>query len=179
MNCPIERLKRVESYSLNTATGERGAAAVEWRTEPCGAPLFGDDAKAGICRSCASGWAVEGNGPTETGRAQIGALCDPAGLRTAGGHPIVASVPDYARPIWEGEGNARRVANKDHGLPLWSGKGEPPAIGAHIEIAGPRDLTATVLGYFVDAGWLMVWAERHSDRKQGDLAGAEIRQGDA
>lgn len=59
--------------------------------------------------------------------------------------------------------------------PLWSGKGDVPAVGAYVDIAGPKNQVATVLGYVVDDYWLMLWCERHGDGFRGDLAGTEIR----
>lgn len=86
------------------------------------------------------------------------------------GKPITTVAPNYARPIWR-EG---LLTNK-HEAPLWSGKGELPAVGAYVDISGPKNEVATVLGYFIDDGWLMLWCERHSDGRRGDLAGTEIR----
>ncbi len=39
---------------------------VEWVTRECGTPLFGDEErKAGVCRSCASGWTHPENYPVD------------------------------------------------------------------------------------------------------------------
>jgi len=82
-------------------------------------------------------------------------------------------IPEYAFPLY-GEDNKVMPLNKDCGLPLWSGKGAPPAIGSTIALAGPKDMTATVEGYEVKAGWLMIIGVR-CDGKRGDLAGIEMR----
>lgn len=88
---------------------------------------------------------------------------------------VLIDLPQWQRPLWEGEGNARRVSNKREGVALWSGKGDPPAVGDVVEIAGPRDERMTVSHYEIEAGWLMIWGRRHSDGFRGNLAGAEIR----
>ena len=92
-------------------------------------------------------------------------------MKTTTGKPVLHHVPPYDKPQW-GDG---RLLNKSD-LPFWGGKGEPPAVGAYVDIVGPKNEIATVLGYFVDDKWLMIWAERHSDGKVGDLAGTEIAQ---
>ena len=92
--------------------------------------------------------------------------------KTVMGKPIAWA---YAQWGEDEHGRKHILVNRDCGLPLWSGKGEPPEIGAYVDIAGPRTEIATVLGYYLDDCWLMLWAERHSDGKRGDLAGAEIR----
>ena len=77
-------------------------------------------------------------------------------------------IPTYARPIWK-DG---KVLNKG-ALPLWSGKGEVPAVGETVEIQGRQKMTATVTGYSIEGGWLMLLAIR-SDGRRGNLAGTEI-----
>ena len=74
---------------------------------------------------------------------------------------------------WAKRARAVKASNGD--APLWSGKGAPPAVGAYIDIAGRGAEVATVLGYVIEGDWLMLWCERHSDGKRGDLAGTEIR----
>lgn len=91
--------------------------------------------------------------------------------RTTNGHPILTETPAWAHAKWEGN----KLLN-EHEAPLWSGKSDVPAVGAYVDIAGPKNEVATVLGYYVaDGTWLMLWCERHSDGKRGDLAGTEIR----
>lgn len=87
----------------------------------------------------------------------------PAGFTT--------TAPQHVRAEWSDDG--RTLLNKGTDKALWSGKGDVPAVGAYVDIKGD---VATVLGYFVDCGWLMLWCERHSDGKHGDLAGIEIAQ---
>ncbi len=57
--CPVQRHKRIETASVNFVTGERKVLCVEWRTEPCGVPLFGKERERGICDCCAAGWETE------------------------------------------------------------------------------------------------------------------------
>jgi len=93
-------------------------------------------------------------------------------MQTTTGRPVLTELPTFAFAEWSG----RELLNRES-APLWGGKAPPPAVGAYIDIAGPRAEVATVLGYFIDGDWLMLWCERHSDGKRGDLAGPEIRNG--
>lgn len=71
-NCIIERRKAVTHYTLNMYTGEKKNRVETVEIEPCGTPLFADwERKSGICNSCRSSWAAEGNMPTARGRDQI------------------------------------------------------------------------------------------------------------
>lgn len=51
--CPVIVTKNVTHSSLNIMTGEHGPEVHKVVTEPCGAPLFGNDREVGKCRSCA------------------------------------------------------------------------------------------------------------------------------
>lgn len=63
-DCTTVRRKLVKHGAVNLATGTYEARGATWETEPCGAPLFSDtDRKAGVCRSCASGWTHPDNFP--------------------------------------------------------------------------------------------------------------------
>lgn len=62
-SCPTMRRKLVTFGLLDPNTGAIVEDRKEWVTEPCGAPLFGKDREAGICRSCARGWRHEHNFP--------------------------------------------------------------------------------------------------------------------
>lgn len=65
-SCTKMRRMLISSGALNAATGETKITASEWVTRECGVPLFGDkERKAGICRSCASGWTHPENYPVE------------------------------------------------------------------------------------------------------------------
>lgn len=75
MNCPVMRRKRVRHGTISMVpvgagdhVGDGGFQETghEWRTEPCGVPLFGREREAGICRGCASGWEVPENYPVTT-----------------------------------------------------------------------------------------------------------------
>jgi hypothetical protein len=61
------RTMLVRHQTMNLATGAiitvtEGKS--EWRTEPCGVPLFGDEAKRlGVCASCREGWTDPENRP--------------------------------------------------------------------------------------------------------------------
>lgn len=82
---------------------------------------------------------------------------------------FTTELPAWAFAQWEGG----KVANRGC-IALWSGKGLPPSVGDVVAIAGKNKYTATVAGYYVDSGWLMLWAVR-SDGAEGNLAGAELR----
>lgn len=59
--CVVMRVKEVRHFRLGDPEGTP-PFKTETVTEPCGAPLFGDDFTAtGICRSCARGWEVPTN----------------------------------------------------------------------------------------------------------------------
>ncbi len=66
--CPVMRHKRREHYQLNIATGATGEPRIEEVTEPCGSPLFGKDAEAGVCGPCARGWSHPNNQPVTQGQ---------------------------------------------------------------------------------------------------------------
>jgi hypothetical protein len=60
--CTTLRHKRITHSTMNILTGAITSGRVEERVEPCGVPLFSDKERAsGTCRSCASGWEVDGN----------------------------------------------------------------------------------------------------------------------
>lgn len=65
--CPIEREKTVSTTTLSSSD----VISRHQEVAVCGAPLFGDRS---LCDSCSSGWEVEGNKPTDAGRAQIAAF---------------------------------------------------------------------------------------------------------
>jgi hypothetical protein len=74
MLCQVERRVTVTHGSLNIATGAITTGTTETVVRECGTPIFGDTGrKAGVCRSCRTGWEAEGNRPTERGREQIAA----------------------------------------------------------------------------------------------------------
>lgn len=66
-DCPIERRVLVKSGTLNMATGAMTYTSEAEQVRPCGTPLFGEDAKRGICSGCAKLWSAEGNRPTVAG----------------------------------------------------------------------------------------------------------------
>jgi hypothetical protein len=69
-SCTVIRRKLVRTGTLNMITGEHQTTGEEWRTEPCGTPLFTDDERrSDICRSCASGWTHPDNYPVPTATA--------------------------------------------------------------------------------------------------------------
>lgn len=94
---------------------------------------------------------------------------------TAQRHPDRAPSSDL--PAWrlaEWDGNKLLNASPDYAL--WSGRFDPPAIGAVVVTAGVRAHRATVTGYKVDEGWLMLVGYRTDEPAHvGDLAGIEIR----
>lgn len=56
-NCSVARTWLVTHGTLDLATGQTTEGEKEWRTGPCGSPLFGDtERKTGVCRACARGW---------------------------------------------------------------------------------------------------------------------------
>lgn len=64
ISCQQLRRFKVTHGSLNMATGQYKAGTEEWKTDKCGAPLFGDAARErGICNSCHSGWTHPDNYP--------------------------------------------------------------------------------------------------------------------
>jgi hypothetical protein len=72
--CGVERVKRITHGRFSDDPEVVGLIVdrEEVRTEPCGTPLFTDaETNRGICRSCFSGWEVEGNRPTDRGYAMI------------------------------------------------------------------------------------------------------------
>lgn len=70
-SCQQLRRFKVTYGSLNMATGEIAAHGDEWKTDKCGVPLFGDDArKRGTCKSCHSGWTHPDNYPVKEGATQ-------------------------------------------------------------------------------------------------------------
>lgn len=62
-SCTVMRRKLVKHESLNMATGESTKTHEEWVTEPCSIPLFGDEEKTGVCKSCSKGWTHPENYP--------------------------------------------------------------------------------------------------------------------
>lgn len=87
---------------------------------------------------------------------------------------MVPAVDGEHIDIWAKRARATKASNGD--APLWSGKGAPPAVGTYVDIKGKGAEVATVLGYVVEGDWLMLWCERHSDGRRGDLAGTELRE---
>lgn len=68
-DCRVQRMKLITSYKVILGTGEEvpNSRSQEWKSEPCGTPLFSDATKAtGVCRSCAKGWKVDSNYPLDT-----------------------------------------------------------------------------------------------------------------
>ena len=71
-SCSVIRRKLVRMGTFDMIEGNelslaRGATE-EWRTEPCGTPLFGaTERETGVCRSCASGWTHPHNYRVEEG----------------------------------------------------------------------------------------------------------------
>jgi len=61
MDCTIKRTFTSTSGSLNLTTGKLTLGYAKTVTAACGAPLFGDDMKHGVCRACRQGWEVSGN----------------------------------------------------------------------------------------------------------------------
>lgn len=61
-SCVEMRVVRITHCKLNIRTGQLTDGHSETVTKPCDAPLFSDaERHSGLCRSCASGWSVEGN----------------------------------------------------------------------------------------------------------------------
>lgn len=54
------RCKVKTTNTLNLSTGEMTFVKSETVNEPCGVPLFSTD-NTEVCKSCLSGWEVEGN----------------------------------------------------------------------------------------------------------------------
>lgn len=55
------------SGTLNMLTGVTSEMTKAWVTEPCNAPLFGEEAQtSGKCRSCSMGWTHPENYPVDT-----------------------------------------------------------------------------------------------------------------
>ena len=60
-SCSTWRVKRIKHSSFNLLTGDETPRGEETVLEQCNTPLF--DEPSGICRSCATGWQVNGNRP--------------------------------------------------------------------------------------------------------------------
>ena len=118
----------------------------EWRTEPCGSPLFADEERArGTCRACASGWFVPENYPLSmlnefraTGR-------DCADLEAAG--------CETGAPEGEPPRAGRIYGPEDSGLHI---DGEPGAYCLTIEndshMGALADLEAELFQWALDSG---------------------------
>lgn len=93
---------------------------------------------------------------------------------TAQRHPDRAASPEL--PAWQlAEWDGNRLLNPSIDHALWSGRFDPPAIGAIVITSGKIQHRATITGYKVDSGWLMLVGYRTDDpAHQGDLAGIEI-----
>jgi hypothetical protein len=59
-NCEVMRRKLVKRSVFNMETGGKIDTGSEWRTEPCGVPIFGEGK---ICKSCSNGWTHPENYP--------------------------------------------------------------------------------------------------------------------
>jgi hypothetical protein len=65
--CQQMRRTLIKSGVHDMRTGKTVINSEEWVTRKCATPLFGDnERKAGICRSCASGWTHPENYPVTT-----------------------------------------------------------------------------------------------------------------
>lgn len=63
-SCTQMRRQLITHSTVNLTTGEYTDGAQEWKTQPCGVPLFSDaDRTRGTCRSCAKGWTHPNNYP--------------------------------------------------------------------------------------------------------------------
>lgn len=70
--CVIQREKVKTFYKWDVSNDTKTFDRTETVIEPCGTPLFGEqESRKGICRSCASGWSVQGNVITPTGFLQL------------------------------------------------------------------------------------------------------------
>lgn len=60
---------------VSLTTGARRDERQEWRTKPCGVPLWSEEEKArGTCRGCAAGWTHEHNLPVDPDVDPVAAL---------------------------------------------------------------------------------------------------------
>lgn len=68
--CTVVRTVLVRHHSMDMTTGAttENVKPAEWVTGPCDTPLFGNDTKTGICRSCRDGWKVPDNYPANEPR---------------------------------------------------------------------------------------------------------------
>lgn len=70
-NCKIER-RVIFTHSVMDLTGKITPRGTSTKIGPCGTPLFSErEIKTGICKSCYSGWSVEGNSLTARGHAEV------------------------------------------------------------------------------------------------------------
>jgi len=85
--------------------------------------------------------------------------------------PASTELPAWKLAEWDGN----KLLNASADYALWSGRFDPPAIGAVVVTSGRIKHRATITGYKVDSGWLMLVGHRTDDpAHQGDLAGIEI-----
>ena len=71
-NCKIERRVVVSHGTFNPMTKRSTIRSTTTEIRPCGTPLFSErEIKTGICKSCYSGWSVEGNALTARGHAEV------------------------------------------------------------------------------------------------------------
>jgi hypothetical protein len=64
-SCTVPRRKLQRKMTYNYVTGVTAPVSEAWVDGPCGAPLFGEQTKVGICRQCASGWTSPENYPID------------------------------------------------------------------------------------------------------------------
>lgn len=62
-SCLTIRHKLIKHGTMSMGDSPIVYHSESWVIEPCGAPLFGEHVKTGICRSCTQGWQCDTNYP--------------------------------------------------------------------------------------------------------------------
>jgi len=94
------------------------------------------------------------------------------------------TLPQWTRAVYTDDGVRRHLEN-DADPYKWSGEGEPPAIGATVNITINNIGPGTVISYFAEQGWLGCIVAPHNPPKwyikqngpntAGHVFGAEIK----
>lgn len=94
---------------------------------------------------------------------------------TAQRHPDRATSGEL--PAWRlAEWDGNKLLNPSPDYALWSGRFDPPPVGAVVVTSGRIKHRCKIVGYKVEAGWLMLEGYRLDEigERKGDLAGIEI-----
>jgi hypothetical protein len=94
------------------------------------------------------------------------------------------TLPTWTRPVWKKVEDGDNELLNDADPFKWSGDKDPPAIGAKVHIYMNKLGKGTVVGYFVEYGWLGVlvklskppvwWKKQNPDNPNAHLFGLDL-----